>query len=153
MTESCDLLTTSWLRSLEAKLLARRWRGLLQLQGDQQWALQLANDVADKLALKALIIGQDNGHAQYNQIQQLLGSDQQLVIFNAYAGFHANAFALVAGSLKAGALLMLISPEDQQWKSYKDPDLKRFTQQSGIWCPKTQTWSEIECKSPNFLLF
>jgi len=54
----------------------------------------------------------------------LLGSEQQVLVIDAFSGFNPDALGALAGTLKAGGLLFLLTPED--WSVSVDPDYRRL---------------------------
>lgn len=53
-----------------------------------------------------------------------LGSEQQVLVLDAFSGFHPDALGALAGTLQAGGLLYLLTPET--WSESIDPDYQRF---------------------------
>ncbi|MGY3903727.1 tRNA(Met) cytidine acetyltransferase TmcA [Aeromonas lusitana] len=60
---------------------------------------------------------------------QRLGQECDTLVFNAFSGFHPDAFGALAGALRAGGLLILLTPPREQWPSYPDPDRLRLVAQ------------------------
>lgn len=56
----------------------------------------------------------------------LLGSNNDCVIFDAWGGFDPDAFGIISGSINGGGLAVLISPPLNQWSDYADPENKRL---------------------------
>ena len=54
----------------------------------------------------------------------LLGSEQQVLVIDAFSGFNPDALGALAGTLKAGGVLYLLTPE--AWSTSVDPDYKRL---------------------------
>lgn len=57
---------------------------------------------------------------------QRLGQECDTLVFNAFSGFHADAFGALAGTLRAGGLLLLLTPPRAQWPAFADPDRLRL---------------------------
>jgi tRNA(Met) cytidine acetyltransferase len=57
---------------------------------------------------------------------QRLGQECDTLVFNAFSGFHADAFGAVSGTLRAGGLLLLLTPPRSQWPEFADPDRQRL---------------------------
>jgi len=53
-----------------------------------------------------------------------LGSEQPCLVVDAFTGFSPDALGALAGVVRAGGLLLLLTPED--WAAYPDPDYKRL---------------------------
>ena len=124
-------------------------RLFIHIQGPQSQALNQAAIVAAEIALHG-----DNGLNHYclsetqefsasaladmpnmhclatsqaqNKMRQLLGLDCGVLIINAYSGFNPNILGLSSGCISAGAALIIISPETQEWPVFNDPDYKRL---------------------------
>jgi len=60
---------------------------------------------------------------------QRLGQECDTLVFNAFSGFHPDAFGALAGTLCAGGLLLLLTPPRAQWPSWPDPDRIRLVAQ------------------------
>ncbi|MGY3959854.1 tRNA(Met) cytidine acetyltransferase TmcA [Aeromonas popoffii] len=60
---------------------------------------------------------------------QRLGQECDTLVFNAFSGFHPDAFGALAGTLRAGGLLLLLTPPRAQWPEYPDPDRVRLVAQ------------------------
>ena len=59
-----------------------------------------------------------------SKARQWLGSEQQVVVIDAFSGFNPDALGALAGTLQAGGLLLLLTPED--WSAAIDPDYQRL---------------------------
>lgn len=120
---------------------ASRQRRLLVLSGSRSWCLQQTGQVLDCLALPSVLwVGQalDGGHALAGgcgsliktvvpaQARQWLGQESQLVLFNAWDGFDVDAFGALSGTVKAGGLLLLLTPPLAQWPAFQDPEHRRI---------------------------
>jgi tRNA(Met) cytidine acetyltransferase len=103
-------------------------RRLLVISGEQQWVLEQA---------KACVEGRDvvwvGDEASVNyqtlsvqQCQKRLGSECQQLVYDAHAGFNANALSAISGTLVAGGVMILLVPPLAHWASYDDPDYQRF---------------------------
>ena len=60
------------------------------------------------------------------QAAGLLGQDNSVVVFDAYSGFHPDAFGAVSGTVRGGGVLILLAPPLDQWPDYADPDGLRY---------------------------
>ena len=60
---------------------------------------------------------------------QRLGQECDTLVFNAFSGFHPDAFGALAGTLRAGGLLLLLTPPREAWPAYPDPDRQRLVAQ------------------------
>lgn len=60
------------------------------------------------------------------RVVQQLGSECRLLVFNAYQGFHPDAFAAAVGTLRGGGDCVLLAPPLDAWATFADPDRARF---------------------------
>lgn len=60
---------------------------------------------------------------------QRLGQECDTLVFNAFSGFHPDAFGALAGTLRSGGLLLLLTPPRDSWPSWPDPDRVRLVAQ------------------------
>ncbi len=60
---------------------------------------------------------------------QRLGQECDTLVFNAFSGFHPDAFGALAGTLRAGGLLLLLTPPRESWPAWPDPDRIRLVAQ------------------------
>lgn len=60
------------------------------------------------------------------RIGQHLGTEYRLLVVDAYAGFHPDAFAAATGTLRGGGDCVLIVPPLADWPAFPDPDRARF---------------------------
>ncbi len=58
--------------------------------------------------------------------RRLLGGECALLIFDAFAGFDADAFGAAVGTLRRGGTLLLLSPPEAEWPDYPDPQHERL---------------------------
>ncbi|MGL4249167.1 MAG: tRNA(Met) cytidine acetyltransferase TmcA [Aeromonas sp.] len=61
---------------------------------------------------------------------QRLGQECDTLVFNAFSGFHPDAFGALVGTLRAGGLLLLLTPPRERWPAWPDPDRIRLVAQS-----------------------
>lgn len=116
-------------------------RRLLVLSGEQEWAQQLAlalqrgtaftEDLSDREWFRApLWIGEqvpgDGPCLSPQQARQILGSEVDLLIYDAWQGTDPDALAAAAGALCGGGLLVLLIPPLQDWPGFADPDYQRL---------------------------
>jgi len=122
----------------------QHYRGCLVLSGSQAWCQQQARDaitlinahsihsssidasqvcwVGDSVPLSSCIRAIPS-HAT----AQLLGSDTDCLVINAWSGFAPDMLGMASGTLRGGALLLLLTPPFDQWPAYDDPDYQRYT--------------------------
>ncbi len=63
-----------------------------------------------------------------SQALQVLGSNHLGVIYNAHSEFNASAFSALAGTIEAGGIMVLLTPELPQWVDVCDQQLLAYGQ-------------------------
>lgn len=58
--------------------------------------------------------------------RQVLGTDADCIVMNTRSGFSPDSLAMLTGTLKGGSILLLLTPDFDQWSDYNDPDYQRF---------------------------
>lgn len=118
------------LSGLPEQLAREGHRRLLVLSGDESWTQQQA------LLLKAhypgdwLWVGPDAPQLPScapQALHQLLGREFRHAIFDARQGFDVSAFAALAGTLRAGSVLVLLTPGLRRWPETPDQDSLRWS--------------------------
>ncbi|MGL5948639.1 MAG: tRNA(Met) cytidine acetyltransferase TmcA [Aeromonas sp.] len=107
-------------------------RRLLWLEGEEA-ALVAAVDVWLEQALNACdtLCWCGEGPAARTPLMakkalQKLGASCDVLVFNAFSGLHPDAFGALAGTLRAGGLLLLLTPPRADWPAFSDPDRLRL---------------------------
>ncbi len=114
-----------------------RQRRLLVLAGDRQWGRQqvaiLQQLMMEREPLLAPCWVSDKGAGwpserviPVNKHQALLGSEFQLLIFDACSGMNADALGAASGVVVGGGLMVLLIPPLDQWAAYADPEYERL---------------------------
>ena len=106
-------------------------RRLLLLSGSDTWCHNTALEVMQVFSsTKPLWVGRSKvrGIPQLinAQVAGLLGSETDLLIYDAHSGFDADAFGVLCGTLKGGGLLLLLTPPLSRWSEYPDPEHARI---------------------------
>ena len=119
-----------WLTRLKCVAAARRWRYLVVLSGSQSWGSSLCA-ASTELRDSSTVWLSDQAPAgcrtiMFRQANALLGSETDNVVFDAWCGFHPSAFAALAGTIRAGGLLVLLTPALDHWPQFDDPDYQRM---------------------------
>jgi len=65
-----------------------------------------------------------------NQVRQQLGRNNTLLILNAFQGINPNFTAMLSGTVIGGGLIILLSPNDQDWPNFLDPDYQKLSIQT-----------------------
>lgn len=111
-------------------------RRLAVISGDPAWCLDRAAAwrealPGDWLALSPAPLFSASSdesalHRPPGAVRTLLGREFHHAIFDARQGFHAEAFAALAGTLTAGSWLLLLVPPWQAWPQQPDSDSLRW---------------------------
>lgn len=108
-------------------------RRLLIVSGDADWHQQVMAEILPTLCLPVLWVGESAPQGVRSIAPHLakgfLGQELGHVVFNAGAGFHAEALAAVAGAISAGHWLIVLVPDWEQWYSKPDLDSLRWSEQ------------------------
>lgn len=117
------------LLSLRRQAIASHQRRLVVISGELPWSLKLANALADHLTNgtsdKTLWIAREWPEPS-NRLQQIIGGECQLLIFNGHHGFDPNLFGAAAGTVTGGGLIILLAPEFNKWQTKSDPVSSRI---------------------------
>ena len=119
-----------WLGELVSVAAQARWRLLLWLSGERAWASAWCQ-ASPALCSPAVRWLGDHPPAGCQALRPedamaLLGSECAHLVVDAWSGFHPNAFGALAGTVRAGGLLVLLTPPPEDWPQYHDPDYRRM---------------------------
>ncbi|HHR6131322.1 TPA: tRNA(Met) cytidine acetyltransferase TmcA [Providencia alcalifaciens] len=116
------------------------FRRLLVLSGEHEWVTSVLQQFQDFLAGDWLCLSSELPNSiPPEKAQLLLGREFVHGIFDARKGLHSEALAILAGTLKAGSLLVLCTPPQSRWAQQNDADSVRWNEQFG------------EISTPNFV--
>ncbi|MBL1276824.1 MAG: tRNA(Met) cytidine acetyltransferase [Ectothiorhodospiraceae bacterium] len=115
-------LFSQWRR----RLIANRQRGTLVISGDVNWCRQMAmrffaNSGPESICWISNIEQPDLVILNAKQALGLLGQEHEVIVFDAHAGFDADAFGAVSGTIVSGGLLVLLCPPLDEWPGFADP--------------------------------
>lgn len=119
-------MTPSEVGDLRQCLARTGERRLIWLEGEQTDCIARADAL-----LGEAVFWLGEGPACHNPLPaakalQRLGQECDTLVLNAFSGFHPDAFGALAGTLRAGGLLLLLTPPRVQWPGYPDPDRGRL---------------------------
>ncbi|MCA1771089.1 MAG: DUF1726 domain-containing protein, partial [Halomonas sp.] len=124
------------------QLARRRWRQLVWLQGDARQCEALAVALWQVRAWHSPLWVGEGAPVQpalkASQATTRLGTEHQLVVVNTHdhaGGFNPDALGAIGGTLAAGGLLVLITPND--WGRQPDPDYARIADYPWQWSDLT----------------
>lgn len=113
-------------------------RRLLVLSGDPQWCRQQAQQLAACLPGDWPWVGENPSPGLQplasGAVRTLLGQERLHAVFDATAGLDVEALAALAGTLRAGSWLLLLTPPWRQWHQQPDADSLRWSD-----CPQPIT--------------
>ncbi|WP_445619725.1 tRNA(Met) cytidine acetyltransferase TmcA [Kushneria sp. Sum13] len=121
-------------------LTAARHRGLLWLSGPTEVVRERADALLEALALTDVLwVGAPVSDAIQTPVEHLmmkkartrLGTEQGAVVFDAVNGFDPDAFGALVGTVRAGGLLILLTPE--HWGTAPDADYARLADHPVEW--------------------
>ncbi len=104
-------------------------RRLCVVAGEADWALQQATRWHTALPGDWLTVSDSADFPRAvapSALRTLLGREFLHAIFDARSGFHADAFAALAGTLRAGSWLLLLTPDWESWPRQTDADSLRW---------------------------
>ncbi|MEJ2462914.1 MAG: GNAT family N-acetyltransferase [Candidatus Thiodiazotropha sp.] len=108
-----------------------RHRRLLLFCGEPAACRQQAHQVATALAPSHVLWVGEEAPAQIEsvrnpQARERLGSELDLLVYDAFCGFDPDAFGALGGTVRGGGLLMLLAPPLERWHDYPDPERQRI---------------------------
>lgn len=105
-------------------------RRLLVLAGESHWSNAILTDLAEALPAHWLWVGENplfELHSPTSRVRTLLGREFGHTVFDARQGLDVEALAIVAGTLKAGSWLVLLTPPWEHWSQTPDEDSRRWS--------------------------
>ncbi len=122
------------LLSLRQSLKQQQHRALVILSGHARWqAMQLkhlwqANESVYYIGEteKNLATSAHVTIIEQARLNEKLGHEIDSVVIDVHAGLNANALGIASGMIKAGGLLILLTPDLETWRHLSNPDNRRF---------------------------
>ncbi|MCR8921637.1 GNAT family N-acetyltransferase [Dasania sp. GY-MA-18] len=110
-------------------------RRLLIIAGEQAWGqqqlqqLKLAQYFEQQLHIsEQALVAEDETITTISRkkSQQVLGSDVACLVYDAYSGLDPDAIGVLGGAVMGGGLVILLTPELDEWHNFLDPDYHRL---------------------------
>lgn len=120
-------------RKLTEQMRQAGIRRLLILSGDPEWCRRQAEEWASDLEGDWIWLEPLPVHSlscSPRAIKTLPGREFLHAVFDASDGFHAEAFAALAGTLISGSWLLVLVPPWQMWSQHQDSDALRWNEKS-----------------------
>ena len=122
---------TALTERLRAQAGDRGHRAVLLLCGEAESVRRQALDWLDASACKDMLwvgVPLFEGHETltWGKARNWLGRELSVLVIDAFAGFDADGFAALSGTLRAGGLLLCLNPPLDEWAAYADPEHARF---------------------------
>ena len=106
-------------------------RHAIVLSGDIDWGWRSAQDLCEPLNNQNIVLVSDPDHSPLplkeiyqsvgvNQCRNHLGREYDAVIHDCHSGFEPDSIGIIAGTVKAGGLLILIAPVLSHWPEIQD---------------------------------
>lgn len=124
---------SAWFDTLpgfQAHLARAGHRRLLVIGGEAHWVQQQALALCDTLPGDWLWVGENAPVTQAcapPALSNLLGREYLHAVFDARHGFDVAALAALSGTLRAGSLLVLLTPDVSRWAHTPDQDSVRWS--------------------------
>ncbi len=115
------------LASFLRRLQSSNQRALIWAQGARQPVrAKLEQEVLPFLCGEGLLVSDQPLGAlsplDSRQAHRHLGRTLDFLLFDAYVGFNPNAFGQLCGTLRGGGVLVLLTPPEDDWPAYTDPE-------------------------------
>ena len=118
------------LASLTAEMARAGMRRMLVLAGEPEWCDDTVKDIASALPAHWVWLGDRplfGQHTSGSGVRTLLGRENEHAVFDARDGIDVEALAVLAGTLKAGSWLVLLTPPWSGWAAMPDSDSRRWS--------------------------
>ena len=114
--------TKQWFAELFAQLRDCQQRRLLSCQGSEQWCALITQAFQPQTEPLIILSNQTTfeNAVPFAKSETLLGKETSVVIVDLFQGLNADVFCIAAGLVRAGGLLVLLSPESEHWQLISD---------------------------------
>ena len=127
-------------RAAQAQAIAHCHRQLLWLSGEQQWCYAQLQSIRTLLLEvdSAALLSKQVSQQYFDTAQQrnicrsqlaakdsakFLGQELQAVVFDGYSGFNPDSLAIISGTLVAGSVLILLTPDTEEFGDWQEPEM------------------------------
>ncbi len=106
-------------------------RGVLVISGCEDWCCQRASELLQSQDFGSIWwlggnVPQGVESLSWERARTRLGREVSCLVIDAHAGFDADGFGALSGTVLAGGLLLLLTPPLDEWHSHADPESLRF---------------------------
>ncbi|WP_339673725.1 GNAT family N-acetyltransferase [Dasania marina] len=110
-------------------------RRLVIIAGEQSWGreqlqqLMLSQFFEQQLHIsEELLVAEDPAITTLSRKKspQMLGTDISCLVYDAYSGLDPDAIGVLGGAIVGGGLLIMLTPELDDWHNFLDPDYHRL---------------------------
>jgi tRNA(Met) cytidine acetyltransferase len=116
--------------TLQRQAQATGHRATLLLSGDADWtatrALRCVAALPDQVPTWLTERPLADGALPLRTADRLLGSDIDLLVYDAHSGFDPDGFGAATGAIRGGGLLLLLTPPLADWPDLTDPQAERI---------------------------
>jgi tRNA(Met) cytidine acetyltransferase len=110
----------------------QRRRRVLVLSGSSHWCRGAAGRLLEYTDYSSVHWFSDRAPSGALSIQgpaalNMLGTEHDALVFDAWSGFDPDAFGALTGTIRAGGLLVLLIPPVAEWPQFPDPQNRRIT--------------------------
>ena len=118
---SCNT-TAQWVADLFAQMHNFQQRKLLSCQGTQQWCAHITQIIQTQGQSLIVLSNQTEylNAVPFAKSETLLGQETGVVIVDLFQGLNADVLCIAAGLVRAGGLLVLLSPGPEHWQQTND---------------------------------
>lgn len=111
-----------WMASLLEQLQHSRQRQLVALQGEVSWCDVQLQALLGLQRLPLVLSNRDPGidAIPFSKADTCLGSEAPLVVLDLFDGFNPDVLCIAAGLVRAGGVLLLLSPALADWDPQQD---------------------------------
>ena len=111
--------------ALRAGAFASNHRKALALAGSRNWTLSAASAALSRRAGEQVVWLTERRapglHLPLSRGDKLLGSELDVLVYDAHGGFDPDSFGAALGALRGGGLLLLLTPPWDSWPELPDP--------------------------------